>query len=152
MDTFYYFIQSLPESMGLLALSLAFARVPLRWGRILLGGAIISVVSYIIRALPVTFGFHLPVMLFLLFLFIVKFTMVKPSRAVLAVFSSFFAIALLEYLVTTSFCTVTGLDPNQAMANEVLWSKVGIFQAALLNIIALIVSYVLKPVRESWKK
>jgi uncharacterized membrane protein YvlD (DUF360 family) len=152
MSLFYYFIQSIPESMGLFALSLAFARVPLRWRRIFIGGAILSIISYIIRALPVTFGFHIPIMLFLLFIFIVNLTKVKPSSTVLAVFASFFTLALLEYLVSSAFFAYTHMEPNEALANEALWAKVGVFQAAILNLLALSASRFLKPIRGAWRK
>ncbi|MEN6327982.1 MAG: hypothetical protein ABFD18_17455 [Syntrophomonas sp.] len=151
MTTFYYFLQSLPESMGLIALSLAITKVPLRWGRILLGGVIISVISYIIRSLPVTFGFHMPVMLFVLFVLIVKSTNIPPSHTIIALFSGFFTLALLEYLISSAFFAYTHMDPNNAMANETLWTSLGVIQAIILNIIALVVQHFLKPVEASWK-
>ena len=152
MSTFYYFLQSLPESMGLVALSLVLARVSLRWGRILAGGAILSVTTYIIRSLPVTFGFHMPVMIFIMFLFIVKLTRVKLSSAALAVFSSFFILALLEYLVSTVFFAVTHMPPHEALANESLWSCIGLLQSALLISIAILISRLIKPVKGMWNK
>lgn len=152
MTTFYYFLQSLPESMGLIAMSLVLAKVPLRWGRILLGGAVISVVSYIIRALPVTFGLHMPVMIFILFMFINRLTNVKPSRTVLAVFSSFFVLAVLEYLVSTAFFAITHMDSTEALANETLWSYIGLIQSTLLIVIAVLLSRFFKPVQGAWKK
>jgi len=152
MNTFYYFLQSLPESMGLIALSLALAKVPLRWGRIVLGGVLISVVSYIIRALPVTFGLHMPVIIFILFMFINRLTDVKPSRTVLAVCASFFVLAVLEYLVSTAFFAITKMDPAEALANETLWSYVGLIQSTLLIVIAVLLSRFFKPVQGVWKK
>ncbi|MEN6460318.1 MAG: hypothetical protein ABFC94_02965 [Syntrophomonas sp.] len=152
MNTVYYFLQSLPESMGLIALSLAIAQVPLRWGRILIGGIIISVISYIIRTLPVTFGFHIPVMIFVLFLLIVKFTNVTPSRTVIAVFSSFFALAMLEYLVSSIFFACSHLDAQQSFANKGLWAALGITQDFILIVLALVIPRFLKPSEVAWEK
>jgi len=152
MSIFFYFIQSIPESIGLVALSLAFARVPLRWKYIIIGGTILSILSYIIRSLPLTFGFHLPVMLFYVFLFIIFLTNVKLSRAVLAVFSSLFVLFLLEYIISTVFFAVSGMNLQEALAKEVQWAMVGIFQATCINLIAVFVSHFIKPIQESWKK
>lgn len=152
METFYYFIQSLPECAGLFALSLALAKVPLRWGRIVAGAAIISVTSFIIRSLPVTFGFHMPVMIFVLFILVVKWTNVKPSRAVLSVFSSFLVLALLEYLVSTAFFAVSRISPNHALADEPLWACVGVIQSTILILIAVVVQRFFRPIWGSWKK
>jgi hypothetical protein len=153
MSIFYFFLQSIPESMGIVALSLALARVPLRWGHIFIGGLLLSVISYIIRSLPVTFGFHLPVMIFVLFMLIVKLTNVTPSRTIIAVFTSILILALLEYLVSGAFFAYTHMDPEQALANEKLWCALGVTQAMILNIIALIVARFLKPTEDgSWKQ
>jgi hypothetical protein len=152
MDTLYYFLQSFPECAGVIALSLALARVPLRWGRILLGSAFISLICFGIRALPVTFGLHLPISIFIIFLLIIKLTKTVPSRAIISVFASFFALALLEYLVSTVFFALTHIDPNQALADESLWTMVGVIQDAVLIIIALVVPHFLKPNQGAWER
>jgi len=145
-------MQSIPECMGLIALSLALSRVPLRWGYIVAGGIIVSLIPFVIRALPVTFGLHLPICIFIIFLLIIKLTYVSPSRAVITVFSSFFVLALLEYIVSSVFFTLTDMDPHQAISNEGLWAAIGVFQSLILNFIALAIAYFLKPIKESWKK
>jgi hypothetical protein len=43
------------------------------------------------------------------------------------------------------------MDPSEAMNNEVLWASIGVIQAVILNIVALVVSHFFKPVEESWK-
>jgi hypothetical protein len=83
---------------------------------------------------------------------IVKLTSLKPSRTIVAVCSSFFTLALLEYLVSGSFFAYTGMDPEQAMSNENLWAILGIIQAVLLNIVALVVPRFLKPDAGVWKQ
>ena len=151
MSTFYYFIQSVPECMGLIALSLAFAQVPLCWGRIFLGGALLSLLTFGIRALPVTFGFHLPISIFVMFLLIVKLTQAPPSRAIIAVFSSFFALALLELIISNVYFAFTHMTYQQAIEHQASWAAVGVFQAFILNIIALIVARFFKSTRRAWK-
>jgi hypothetical protein len=131
---------------------LAVARVPLRWGYIFIIGILIPVVSYIIRALPVTFGFHLPVVIFLLFILMLKFTNLTPSRTIIAVFTSLATLTLLEYLVTSVFFAYTHMDYQSAMANEGLWAAVGVFQSGILNIIAFVVPHFLKPTEGAWKR
>ncbi len=147
-----YFLQSIPESMGIVALSLAIARVPLKWAHISLAGILLAIISYVIRSLPVTFGLHLPVMILIIFMLIVKYTNLKPSLAIVAVFTSFFTLALLEYLVSGTFFAYTQTDPEQALSNEKLWSILGIIQAIILNIIALVVPRYLKPTEGAWKQ
>ncbi|HWP96607.1 MAG TPA: hypothetical protein VN426_07125 [Syntrophomonadaceae bacterium] len=151
MSTFYFFLQGIPESMGIIAISLAVARVPFRWGYILLGGVLLDIVSYIIRSLPVTFGFHLPIMIFLFFIGLVRLTNVTASKAIIAVLTGFFALALLEYCLSNAFFAYTHMDFEQAYANQSLWAAVGVVQALILNVIALVISNFLKPGGGAWK-
>ncbi len=151
MNAMYFFLQSIPEGMGVTALSLAIARVPLRWMHIFLGGIIISVASYTIRALPVTFGLHLPVVIFLVFVLMVRFTNTKPSRAIIAVFASIFILALLEFVISSAYFFATKMDFQQAQAQQDTWAIVGLIQAVLLNIIAVIVQRFVRTNEEAWK-
>lgn len=152
MKIFYYFLQSLPECIGTIALSLALARVSLKWERIFIGGFLLAVLTYGIRSLPITFGFHLPVAIFVIFLAITRMTDVKPSHAIIAVFSSFFTVALLEYIISTAFFAFTRMDLNKALADEGLWTALGIAQDIILIIIAIIIPHFIKPIEGAWKK
>lgn len=152
MNTLYYFLQSLPECAGTIALSLALAQLPFRWGRILIGSALLSLLTYGIRSLPITFGFHLPIAIFVIFLAISRMSDVKPSRIIFAVFSSFFTVALLEYLISTVFFAYTHMVPKQALADQGLWTVLGVIQDVILIVIALIVPHILKPIEGAWKE
>jgi len=152
MTTFFYFLQAIPECMGIVALSLALACVPLRWGRILIGGIFFASLIYIIRSLPVTFGLHLPIGMFILFLAIIYLTDIKPSRTIIAVFTSFMILTLLEFTISRSFFAFTHLDPEQIPSYEGLWAAVGVAQSIILIMIALLVPRYLRPAQEAWKK
>lgn len=152
MSPLFFFLQGIPEGMGVVAMSLAVARVPLRWGYILLGGLVISGASFIIRSLPVTFGLHLPVVIFLIFIFIVGLTRTKPSRAIISIFTSVFALVLLEFMVSTVYLAYKHIDYAQAQADQVVWAAIGVFQALLLITVALVIPRFLKADQEAWKK
>jgi len=152
VSAFYFFLQGIPECVGLLALSLALARAPLRWGHILYGGIFLTTVNYVIRSLPVTFGFHLPVVIFLIFLLITKFTTIKPSKAIVAILSSLVVFALLEYCISTAYFAVSHADPQQVIGNQGLWAIIGLFQAGIYNMIALAAAHFIKPTEGLWVK
>jgi len=147
-----YFLQSVPEGIGIIALSLAYARVSLRWKTIIVGGILLSVLTFFIRSLPVTFGLHLVICIFVIFIIIVKMTNVPGPKAVIAVFASVVTLALLEYVVSELVFTFMNLDPVTATADEVFWTKVGIIQAILMIILALVVSRFYKPQPNGWRE
>ena len=149
MTTFYYFIQSLPESMALIALSLALAQVPLRWGRIIISGALLSLLTFGIRVLPNTSGLHLPISILVIFLLIIKFAKVRPSKAIILVLSSFFILALVEMIVSNVYFAYTHMNYEQAITHEGSWAAVGFVQSIILNLIALIIARFFKPTRRA---
>lgn len=151
MNVFYFFLQGIPECMGMVALSLAYARVPLRWGYILIAGVFIAILNYLIRSLPLTFGFHIPIMIFITYFLIVKLTKSTLSRTIIAVFSSFVTLALLEYFVSNTFFSLSKTDPQDVIANEGLWAAIGVVQAFILNMIALLIARLMKPTDGAWK-
>jgi hypothetical protein len=151
MDTILYFLQSIPESMGIIALSLALARVPLRWKYILGGGVPCALVTYFVRELPVTFGLHLPIILFIVFMLIVKLTKLTPSKVIIVLFTSVVTLALLEFLITSTALGWLHITADEAMTNLTLWTLLGLAQAIILNIIALVVPRFMKPVEGTWK-
>lgn len=132
-------------------MSLAYARVPLRWRYIFVAGALLAGVNYFIRALPFTFGFHIPIMMFIVYFLIIKFTKVTLSRTIIALFSSLATMALLEYVVSNTSFALINLDPQDIIADKRLWAIIGIVQAVILNMIALLVARILKPVEGAWR-
>lgn len=151
MATVYYFVQALPECMGVLALSLALAQVPLRWGRILIGGGLLALLFFGIRALPITFGFHIPISILVIFVAIIKLTRARPSRAIIAVFSSYFVLALLETIVSNVYFAYTHMNYQQAITHQGSWAAVGVFQSIILNLTALIPARLFKASEGTWK-
>ncbi|NPV26783.1 MAG: hypothetical protein HPY81_04840 [Firmicutes bacterium] len=51
-------LQGIPETMGTTAVALAFANLPLNWWIIIAVGVIQGLTAYLIRLLPIPFGFH----------------------------------------------------------------------------------------------
>lgn len=152
MSIFYYFLQSIPECVGVITLSLVLARVPILWKRILVSAVIFSSVTYIVRSLPLIFGMHLPIFILLLFLAIFVFTNVKPANIIVAVFATMMILALLEFVFSSTFFAVTQLSPQRLDTYEGLWAALGVAQSMVLVIIALFLPKYFRPVEEAWKK
>lgn len=147
-----YFLQSIPEEIGIIALSLAYSRVALRWKIIIAGSILLSLLTFVIRSLPVTFGLHMVVCIFVIFILIVKMTYVTGPKAAIAVFASVFTLGLMEYLISEMVFIFMKLDPIVATADKVLWTKVGLVQAFFMILLALLVSRFYRPLQDGWRK
>jgi hypothetical protein len=146
-----FLLQGIPELSGELALSLALARVPLRWGIIVAAGTALAVLIYVIRLLPFTLGIHTIVGLLTMILLIKSATRVNPATCFIVVFAAFATLAALEFLISELFFSVIKLDPESVIADNLLWKLIGLPQAILTIIFALLVSKYNKPREGMWK-
>ena len=152
MENFPLFLmQGIPESIGLISLSLALAGVQFLWVRIILAGTVFSIFMFIIRALPFTFGMHTVAGMLLLVIFIAKTTRVPLSRCFIAVFISFATLAVLELIICELFFAITKLNFQAVISNYFLWKLVSLPQAVFLIIFAVLISKFKKPVQGAWK-
>lgn len=147
-----FLLQGIPESSGYIALSLALLGVPLRWKRIIAAGTVLALLFFTVRSLPLTFGIHTAVGIFLLVVAINRVTNIAVTRVFAAVIVCFSILVLLELVIHEPFFAVTKLDP-QTFINEhiFLWTLLGLPQAFLLNIFALLVARFKKPREDAWK-
>ncbi len=146
-----FFMQGIPESMGHCAFSLAVARVPLRWGIIAVVGTVLTVIIFIIRSLPFTFGIHVAVAMLLLVFFIIKATWVSLTKSLIATFTSFATLAVLELVIYEIFFSITKLEFQAVIANNFLWKLLGLPQVALMIVFALLLSKYKIPEKGAWK-
>lgn len=146
-----FFMQGIPEMTGVVALSLSLARVSLRWGRVIAVGTVLSIIIYIIRSLPFTFGLHSIVGICLLAIYIAMTTHVLTSRILIAVFVSFATLAIIELVIYETCLAAMGLDAQIIKSNYLLWQLLALPQALLMNILAVLVSKYKKPKQEAWR-
>jgi len=148
---FLTYLQAILEMGGVVAVGLALARVPLRWGIIAGVGAILVIIAYVIRSLPVPFGYHTIALLLLMIVFIAKATNVPLSRSFIVAITSLAILSLLEWGIHESLFFLAHTDLQTMISNEVLWPVTGFPQAVLMIIIALLINRFRKPLQGMWK-
>ncbi len=146
-----FLLQAIPEMTGVIAFSVALAGVPLRWGIITPAATVLAVIAFVIRALPFTFGLHTVACLMLAVVFVAKATRVLLSKSFVAVFSSVATLAVLELVIHEGFFAVTKTDPQVYLANPLFWRLLGLPQALLMIVFALLAAKIKKPAEGMWK-
>jgi len=146
-----FFFQAIPELTGMIALSLALAEVPLRWGRTLAAGTILAVIIFFIRSLPLPFGLHTISLVLLTVIFITNFTHIPPTQSFMVVLISTIILGFLELVIHRSFFFLTKIEPSHFVSNTLLWTMLGLPQAIIMIFLALITPRFKKPVQGSWK-
>lgn len=151
MDNLEYFIPSIIESTGIVALSFALARVPLKWKTIFIVGIVLNFILFIIRSLPLTLGLHVPVGILLIYFFLIKKTYVSTSKSFLVVFISVFTLGLLEFFIHKVYFALFQLDIKEVININPLMIFLGLPQGIIMNLLAVVVTKFLKPVQGLWK-
>jgi len=146
-----FFLQGIPEVTGVVALSLAIAGVPLRWRLIAAAGTVLTIIIFIIRSLPLTFGLHTIAVILMVTLFITKTTRVTSANSFVAAMSSITVLMILELAINKLFFTITRLDPQAVISNNFLWKLLGLPQAVLMILLAVIVAKYKKHDKGAWK-
>jgi len=149
--TILFFMQGIPEIMGIVAFSLALAGVPLRWKIIAVAGAVLTIIIYLIRSLPLTFGLHTITATLILALFIMKTTRTTQLNSFIAAFTSFTTLVMLELVFNKLFFSITKLDPQAVILNDLLWKLIGLPQVIFMFLLAIIVSKFKKTDKDAWK-
>ncbi|MEW5953685.1 MAG: hypothetical protein AB1815_08100 [Bacillota bacterium] len=146
-----FFVQGIPEMAGFTALSLALAGVPLRWGRIVAIGLFLAVVIFLIRSLPFAFGLHMIAGALLAVVIIAKGTSVSLPKSFLVVFVSGIILAFLEWIIHESLFALIRLNLQTVLENELLWTLLGLPQAVILLLLAVLIARFRKSVPDKWR-
>ncbi len=150
MKLLMFFLQGIPESMGVVAVSLALAAVPLRWRIIATSGSVLALILFTLRSLPLTFGIHTIAGLLLVVIFLNYTTTVSTSKALLVSVITLGMLAIMEILVLEPYFALTHLTLEEAQSNVMQWSLLGLLQALLLNLVAILISVVRKEKKDEW--
>lgn len=136
---------------GVVAFSLSLAGVPLLWGRITAAGAALTLIIYLIRSLPFTFGIHTVAGLLLLIVLIRKTTNVSISKCFIVVFVSAFFLAFLEFIFHEPLFRFFKISSEAVMSNDIIWAFLGFPQAITMIFSAVLISRFKEPDRDTWK-
>ena len=146
-----FFLQGILEMTGVVAFSLALARVPLLWGRIIVAGMSLCSVIYIVRSLQTKFGLHTVVLLLLLVFIVNKTTSTTYVKCYMVAFLSLITLTLLEFIIFKLYFLLTKSDPNEVISNVIIWKSLGLIQGVLLIIFAGLISKYNIPNKDAWK-
>lgn len=146
-----FFLQGLPETIGVVALSLALQRVPLKWKYILPFSLVLTIFIFVIRSLPVALGIHTVGAILLLVFFMVKFTRVPSTKCFTAIFMSLSFLTFLEFIIHEPLLWVLDWSLHEILSKDTIWMLVGLPQAAVMVISALCIARLRKSDSGAWR-
>lgn len=146
-----FLLQGIPEMSGVVALSLALARVLLHWGRIIAAGTVMAIIIFFIRTSSFAAGLHTVATLLLMVILITTATRVPPTKAFVVSLISLIFLGFLELIITEVLFTLLKLDPQQVISNYLIWKLLSLPQAAIMIFVALLIPRFMTPKQDVWK-
>jgi hypothetical protein len=146
-----FLVQGIPESSGVIALSLALARVPLRWGRIITAGTVMAVIAFFIRTSSFAAGLHTVAGLLLTVVIITTATRVSPTKAFVVTSISIIILGFLEMIIFRIYSALKILEPQLTMSSDPPQRLLALPQAAIIIFAALLIPRFMTPEQDVWK-
>lgn len=140
-----FLMQGIPESVGITGLTLALVGNPLHWNRIMPIGIVMTLIIYLLRLLPITFGLHTVAALLLFTWSIIKTTNTPATKVFIGVFASFAILGICEAAVFDAFLYFTAMDPQEITSNNLLWQVLGMPHAFILILLAILIARLKRP-------
>ena len=133
-------LQGIPEQTALISLAFVIARIPLKLNRILWIGIALAFCAYVVRLLPIPFGIHTILLLFILFTIITKECKGDVGFSFLASSLSFLALAIFEFTCMSLFMLSFGFRPETLFNDLTIRILVGEPHVLLLFISAYLIN------------
>lgn len=134
-----FLIQGIPESIAIIAFCYALLDLNFEWPRIIKQGLVLAISTYLIRLLPLPFGVHTIVVIFILVYYLARFSKVKLILAFKASLLTYIAIAIAEIFFNELGLRLLDLTLTEAYNNKFLWSLLGLPQVFLLFFLSRII-------------
>jgi len=133
-------LQGIPEQTALISLAFVIARIPLKLNRILWIGIALAFCAYVVRLLPIPFGIHTILLLFILFTIITKECKGDVGFSFIASSLSFLALAIFEFTCMSLFMLSFGFRPETLLNDLTMRILVGEPHVLLLFISAFLIN------------
>lgn len=135
------FLLGLFESIAMVTLAFVLIKAKMEWHKVSLIALVLTTVALFLRTLPITFGVHTIVNIFILIIVLSYFTKANLYRSILTGFISFIALMISETLSIYLILNFFNLSLDLIIEEPSLKILVSIPHILLLFIICLIIIY-----------
>ncbi len=133
-------LQGIPEQTAIITLAFVVARIPLKWEKILLTGIALALCAYVVRLIPMPFGIHTILLLFVQFIILTWKTKGDVGLSFMASSASILALGIFEFSCLSLFMLIFGLTPETLFNDLIIRIVVGESHVLLLFISAFLVN------------
>ncbi|AET69450.1 hypothetical protein Desor_4007 [Desulfosporosinus orientis DSM 765] len=116
--------QGIPEQIAMVTLAFVIAKIPLKWGKIILLGISLALITYVVRMF-IPFGAHTLLIMIVLFLALTILGKGELSLSLIASLTSILALVIFEFASLSLLMFITNGTPETLFANPLKRTIVG---------------------------
>ncbi len=147
------FLQYIPESITLVFVALVLLRLKVKHTKIFGIGIIMGITTFVIRLLPVSFGFHTVLSLILLTAALSLICKTNGFKTFIAALKTYILLAVIEMVSINSFIYLTGYTIEDMGQNPIIRTLAVLPQIIILFTVGLLIKrfYDKRPLEgENW--
>jgi len=112
--------QGIPEGIAVLTLAWVITKAPMEWKKIIPIAILLSLVSYGVRLLPITFGIHTIILIGLMFFALIFLGKISINPALIASIISMLGITVAEAGCLSLLMPLFGVTPEMLFTNTTI--------------------------------
>lgn len=127
-----FLIQGIPESIAVIAFCFALLNLELQWPKIIKLGVALAAASFLVRILPLPFGVHTIILIFVIAGIVAYYGQTKLVLAFRTSIITAITMAMAEILCNEVFLRKLDLTIDQVYEKKLLWPLMGLPQVLLV--------------------
>lgn len=132
--------QGIPETVAVVTLAFVIAGIPLKWNKVLLIGTVLALCAYVVRLFPIPFGLHTILLLFILFIVLIRLSKGDASLSFMASLVSYLMLVIFEFCCIALSVHILRSTPEILFNDLIMRIVVGEPQVLLLLISAFLIN------------
>lgn len=135
------FFQYIPEDIALTFVASVFLKINTQKVKVISIGAFVGIITFIIRLLPISFGFHTILSMIVLTVLLSIFFRVNGFKSFIAALKTYILLAVIEMISINTFIYLTGYTMEDMNQNPVIRTIAVLPQIIILFAVGLIIKY-----------
>ncbi|ABR47485.1 hypothetical protein Amet_1280 [Alkaliphilus metalliredigens QYMF] len=137
------FLRTIPEGIILVLVGYMILNKPLEKQKICITGVILGISTYFVRMLPINFGIHMILILFVYMFLLHKINIMNFYKAVTAGIVSFIFIAISEWIMLVFYIGVLGMSTEKVLDQSLSSILLGLPSLVLLFCMGMLVQKII---------
>lgn len=118
IDTWYYQLGTIPESIAMVALGTALIKEKFTWKQIFTAGLLVGMIGFLLQQLPIEYGVHVPLGIIVMILICCLVLKLRIAKSAAVALISFIVLVLVEWITVLVQTRLLGFTEEQIIGGS----------------------------------